>query len=87
MRSVLNPINIIPTIVRQPIPVLLEADIINRPLTIYFPARSPLRSARAHTHTHFVVPALNCLFSTLAPLLDTFTPLDTTSLVLNSTGG
>lgn len=85
MRSVLNPINIIPTIVRQPIPVLLEADIINSPLTIYFPARSPLRSAR--THTHFVVPALNCLFSTLAPLLDTFTPLDTTSLVLNSTGG
>lgn len=52
MRSVLNPINIIPTIVRQPIPVLLEADIINSPLTIYFPARSPLRSARAHTHTH-----------------------------------
>lgn len=86
MRSVLNPINIIPTIVRQPIPVLLEADIINSPLTIYFSARSPLRSARAHTHTHFVGPALNCLFSTLAPLLDTLTPLDT-SLVLNSTGG
>lgn len=84
MRSVLNPINIIPTIVRQPIPVLLEADIINSPLTIYFPA---LSVPRAHTHTHFVVPALNCLFSTLAPLLDTFTPLDTTSLVLNSTGG
>lgn len=84
MRSVLNPINIIPTIVRQPIPVLLEADIINSPLTIYFSARSPLRSARAHTH--FVGPALNCLFSTLAPLLDTLTPLDT-SLVLNSTGG
>lgn len=51
MRSVLNPINIIPTIVRQPIPVLLEADIINSPLTIYFSARSPLRSARTHTYT------------------------------------
>lgn len=51
MRSVLNPINIIPTIVRQPIPVLLEADIINSPLTIYFSARSPLRSAHTHTHT------------------------------------
>lgn len=78
MRSVLNPINIIPTIVRQPIPVLLEADIINSPLTIYSPP-SPSRTHSLWCH---------CLFfpSSLAPLLDTFTPLDT-SLVLNSTAG
>lgn len=67
MRSVLNPINIIPTIVRQPIPVLLEADIINSPLTIYFSARSPLRSARAHTHTHTSLALLSTVFSPPSP--------------------
>lgn len=65
MRSVLNPINIIPTIVRQPIPVLLEADIINSPLTIYFSAHSPLRSARAHTHTSLAL--LSTVFSPPSP--------------------
>lgn len=52
MRSVLNPINIIPTIVRQPIPVLLEADIINSPLTIYFPSPSPLLVPHIYTYKH-----------------------------------
>lgn len=85
MRSVLNPINIIPTIVRQPIPFYSRLIL----STARLPSISPpvaLSVPRAHTHTHFVGPALNCLFSTLAPLLDTLTPLDT-SLVLNSTAG
>lgn len=52
---------------------LLEADIINSPLTI------PLRPVPHDSH-----PLTSS--STLAPLLAAFTPLDT-SLVLNSTAG